>query len=174
MKKDDYLIYILGVIPVIWLGLLIAPISSNGLFNIIDEFSNVISHPFNINLCKNTISVVFFFILIYVFGITIYLMDKKNYRRREEHGSAKWGNVHELNKRYSQSPFEVNKILSRNFSIGYDAHKHMRNLNTIVIGGSGAGKTRFYAKPNVMQANTSFVILDPKGEITRAEGNLLK
>ena len=112
--------------------------------------------------CKNTIPVVFIFVLVYVFGITIYLMDKKNYRRREEHGSAKWGNVHELNKRYSQIPFEVNKILSKNFSIGYDAHKHMRNLNTIVIGGSGAGKTRFYAKPNIMQCNCSFVALDPK------------
>lgn len=174
MKKDNYLIYIFGIIPVIWLGVLIAPISSNGLFNIIEGFSNAISNPFNMIFCKNTIPVVFIFVLVYVFGITIYLMDKKNYRRREEHGSAKWGNVHELNKRYSQIPFEVNKILSKNFSIGYDAHKHMRNLNTIVIGGSGAGKTRFYAKPNVMQANTSFVILDPKGEITRAEGNLLK
>lgn len=174
MKKDNYLIYVLGIIPVIWLGLLIAPISSDGLFNIIDEFSNVISHPFNINLCKNTMLMVFLFVLIYIFGVTIYLMDRKNYRRKEEHGSAKWGNVYELNKKYSQTPFEINKILSRNFSIGYDSHKHMRNLNTIVIGGSGAGKTRFYAKPNVMQANTSFVILDPKGEIIRAEGNLLK
>ena len=141
MKKDNYLIYVLGIIPVIWLGLLIAPVSSNGLFNIIDEFSDVISHPFNINICKNTMPMVFLFILIYIFGLTIYLMDRKNYRRKEEHGSAKWGNVYELNKKYSQAPFEINKILSRNFSIGYDSHKHMRNLNTIVIGGSGAGKT---------------------------------
>ena len=174
MKKDNYLIYILGIIPVIWLGLLVAPISSKGLFNIIEEFSSVINHPFKIVLCENTIKVVFFFLLIYALVIAFYMADKKNYRKREEHGSAKWGNVREINKRYSQEPYESNKILTRNFSIGYDAHQHMRNLNTIVIGGSGAGKTRFYAKPNVMQANTSFVILDPKGEITRAEGNLLK
>ena len=73
-----------------------------------------------------------------------------------------------------QEPKESNKLLTQNISIGYNAKQHRRNLNTLVVGGSGAGKTRFYAKPNVMQANTSFVILDPKGEILRDTGGLLK
>lgn len=68
----------------------------------------------------------------------------------------------------------MNKILTQNVEIGYDAHKHRRNLNTLVVGGSGAGKTRFYAKPNIMQGNTSFVVLDPKGEILRDTGKLLE
>lgn len=98
---------------------------------------------------------------------------KPNYRRREEHGSAKWGNIKEIRKKYMQEPPETNKILTQNVSIGYDAHAHRRNLNTLVIGGSGAGKTRFYAKPNLMQANTSFVVLDPKGELVVSTGQLL-
>ena len=73
-----------------------------------------------------------------------------------------------------QEPEESNKILSQNVCIGYDAKKHRRNLNTLVVGGSGAGKTRFYAKPNILQANTSFVVLDPKGENLRDTGGLLK
>lgn len=112
--------------------------------------------------------------LIYLFILIVYHYTKPNYRRREEHGSAKWGNKSEIDKRYRQTPPENNKILSQNLAIGYDAHKHRRNLNTLVVGGSGAGKTRFYCKPNLMQCNTSFVILDPKGEILRDTGYLLR
>ena len=91
-----------------------------------------------------------------------------------EHGSAKWGDARAVNKKYRQRPDNMNKILTMNVRIGFDGHKHRRNLNVLVIGGSGAGKTRFYVLPNVMQANCSKVILDPKGEILRATGWLLK
>lgn len=74
----------------------------------------------------------------------------------------------------TQNKEENNKVLTQNVSIGYNAKLHRRNFNTLVVGGSGAGKTRFYAKPNIMQANTSFVVLDPKGEILRDTGGLLK
>src|SRR5699024_5008088 len=107
-------------------------------------------------------------------AITLYISTKKNYRRREEHGSAKWGNATEINKKYKQTPIENNKILTQNVVIGLNGKKHRRNLNVLVCGGSGAGKTRFYCKPNVMQCNTSMVILDPKGEIARDVGGLLK
>ena len=110
---------------------------------------------------------------IYVMGIGIYIATARNYRQREEHGSAKWGNSGAVCRKYKSCNCMDNKILTQNVSIGYDSHRHMRNLNTIVVGGSGSGKTRFYAKPNIMQANTSFVILDPKGEILRDTGNLL-
>ena len=105
---------------------------------------------------------------IYGFSLLIYHYTKPNYRRRVEHGSAEWGEAQKISKKYSQSPREMNKILTQNVEIGYDAHKHRRNLNTLVVGGSGAGKTRFYAKPNIMQGNTSFVVLDPKGGATRS------
>ena len=99
---------------------------------------------------------------------------RKNYRRGEEHGSAKWGNPLEISRRYQQKSPEANKLLTKNVRLGLDGRIHRRNLNILVIGGSGAGKTRFYCKPNVMQANTSFVILDPKGEILRDTGRLLE
>ena len=101
-------------------------------------------------------------------------MDKKNYRRREEHGSAKWGSAYKINKKYKQKPSSNNKILTRRVGIGINAKIHRRNLNTLICGGSGAGKTRFYGKPNIMQCNTSFVVLDPKGEILRDTGYLLE
>ena len=173
-KQDEYIFYLFGLIPVIWLGLLIAPICNNGLFGIIRDFNSVIDNPFKITICNNTIKVVLVLILAYVMGIGIYISTKKNYRRNEEHGSAKWGNINKVKKKYEQLPITSNKILTNNISIGYNAHKHRRNLNTIVVGGSGAGKTRFYGKPNLLQGNTSFVVLDPKGELVRAEGNLLK
>ena len=140
-KQDEYIFYLFGLIPVIWLGLLIAPICNNGLFGIIRDFNSVIDNPFKITICNNTIKVVLVLILAYVMGIGIYISTKKNYRRNEEHGSAKWGNINKVKKKYEQLPITSNKILTNNISIGYNAHKHRRNLNTIVVGGSGAGKT---------------------------------
>ena len=93
-------------------------------------------------------------------GIGIYFSTQKNYRRREEHGSAKWGNARAVNKKYRQSPASANKLMTQNVCIGLNAKKHRRNLNTLVCGGSGAGKTRFYCKPNLMQCNTSFVMYE--------------
>lgn len=176
MREDEYpkWIYLLGLIPTIWLAILIAPLANGGLPNIVKNFSSIIDSPFNLSFCKDTPKVIIIFIVIYVMAIGVYLSTRKNYRRREEHGSAKWGIASNINKKYKQNPISQNKILTQNVLFGLNGKKHRRNLNVLVCGGSGAGKTRFYCKPNIMQANTSFVILDPKGEILRDTGNLLK
>lgn len=106
-------------------------------------------------------------------AIGIFLSSRRNYRRGEEHGSARWGNARAVNKKYRAAKPEENKIFTQNVRMGLDGRKHRRNLNTVVVGGSGAGKTRFYAKVNLCQANTSFVVLDPKGELLRDTGYLL-
>jgi len=108
-------------------------------------------------------------------GVGVYVSTRRNYRKGEEHGSAKWGTASEISRKYAdKKDVKQNVILTQNTRIGLDGRKHRRNLNIMVVGGSGAGKTRFYAKPNVMQANTSFVCLDPKGEILRDTGFLLE
>lgn len=167
-------VYLLGLIPTIWISLLIAPSISGGLPQIIKDFPNLMASPFSIYWCSNSLKVLIILCLIYAMSIGIYLSTKKNYRRREEHGSAKWGNAITINKKYEQKPIFKNKILTQNVSLGLNGKKHRRNLNVLVCGGSGAGKTRFYCKPNIMQTNTSFVILDPKGEIVRDLGYLLE
>ena len=161
-NKTNTVLYIIGIIPVIWLALLIAPYIDGGLIEIVKEFSNAIYNPLRITFCEESIKVVLFSLLIYFMGISIYESTKKNYRRKEEHGSAKWGNAKTLDKKYKQNPISDNKILTQNVKIGLDGKKHRRNLNVLICGGSGAGKTRFYAKPNIMQCNCSFVCLDPK------------
>ena len=173
-NKKDYLLYLVGLIPVIWIGLLITPSITKGLPSLINDFPSIMDNPFSIHFSLESIKVVFICCFIYILAIGVYMASKGNYRRSEEHGSARWGNKTEINKQYKQEPDENNKILTRNVSMGLNGKIHMRNLNTLIIGGSGAGKTRFYAKPNVMQCNTSMVILDPKGEIIKATGNLLK
>ena len=134
----------------------------------------VFNNPFQIELCEDSLKTVLVLLLCYGFGIGIYFSTRRNYRRREEHGSAKWGDARAVNKKYCQTPKSENKLMTQNVSIGLNAKKHRRNLNTLVCGGSGAGKTRFYCKPNLMQCNSSFVILDPKGEIVRDVGKLLE
>ncbi|MCQ5121201.1 type IV secretory system conjugative DNA transfer family protein [Massilicoli timonensis] len=173
-NKDVLIILGIFTIPVIWLALLIAPYINNGFIEALPYLTKAINDPFHITLCKNTLKTIFIFLIIYGIGIEIYFSTLRNYRRQEEYGSAKWGSASKVNKKYADKTYSQNKILSQNVRIGLDGKKHRRNLNTLVIGGSGAGKTRFYGKPNIMQCNTSFVILDPKGEILRDTGNLLE
>ena len=172
--SDLILISIAGAIPVIWFGLLIAPYSDEGILSIISHMNDVLEKPYDIEVNGSSIRTVLLLLLIYAFGIGVYLSSRKNFRRGEEHGSAKWGVPALLNKRYADRNYFSNKILTQNVKIGLDGKKHRRNLNVLVIGGSGAGKTRFYCKPNIMQANTSFVVLDPKGEQLRDTGHLLE
>ncbi len=166
---------IIGIIPVVWIALLLAPYLNDGLVGIINNISKITENPFNIILCENSLKTVFFFLLVYGLGIGVYLSTRKNYRKTEEHGSAKWGSAKKVNKKYKDNTdIYKNKVLTQNVCIGLDGRKHRRNLNTLVCGGSGAGKTRFYCKINLMQCNTSFVVLDPKGEMLRDTGKLLE
>ena len=174
-SRTNVILYCLGLIPTVWLGLLAAPALRSGLPNLITNLAAIFGNPFHIVWCEGSVKAVLIFICAYAMGIGIYLSTARNYRRREEHGSAHWGNAGQVNKKYeNKAEPEKNKILTQKTKIGLDGRKHRRNLNVLVCGGSGAGKTRFYAKPNIMQANTSFVILDPKGENVRDTGNLLK
>lgn len=173
-KQSAIILSAIGIIPVVWLALLIAPSVHGGLPEILPKLMTAFNTPFAIELCEDSLKTVLVLLLCYGMGIGIYFSTRRNYRRREEHGSAKWGEARVINKKYQQNPPSENKLMTQNVKIGLNAKKHRRNLNTLVCGGSGAGKTRFYCKPNLMQANTSFVILDPKGEILRDTGKLLE
>ena len=174
MKQDNRIYIILsivGIIAVIWLALLIAPLTSGGLATIINQLPKKLQNPFDIEICEDSIKTVLIFLLSYLIGIGAYFSTRKNYKKGKEHGSAKWGNTKEINKKYKQMPESENRILTQDVRLGLNAKKHRRNLNTLVIGGSGAGKTLFYAKPNLLQAsNNSYIILDPKAEILRDTG----
>lgn len=174
VQLQNKVLYFLGIIPTIWLALIIAPNLNNGLMTIITGFTESMNNPLNISWCENSIKSILIFLLIYIMIIAVYESTKKNYRRGEEHGSAKWGSASELNKKYMQKPENMNKILTKNVKLGLKGKQHKRNLNVLVVGGSGAGKTFSYCKPNIMQANSSFVCLDPKGEIVRDTGYLLE
>lgn len=174
LSKQNVILYFLGIIPVVWLGLLIAPCLEDGLIGLVQQFGTIMQNPFRIELCEDSVKAVLVLLFCYGMGVGIYFSTRRNYRRREEHGSAKWGSASAVNKKYAQQPKSENKLLTQNVAIGLNAKKHRRNLNTLVIGGSGAGKTRFFCKPNLMQCcRNSYFVLDPKGEIVRDVGELL-
>ena len=173
-KRASLILCLFGVLPVVWLGLAMPPAASGGLPAMISRFTEVMNRPAQIKLCEDSLKTVLILLLVYGLGIGVYLSSRRNYRRGEEHGSAKWGDARAVNKKYQAKEPEKNKVLTQHVQIGLDGRRHRRNLNTMVVGGSGAGKTRAYAKPNLCQANTSFVILDPKGELLRDTGYLLE
>lgn len=173
-KKEEFIFLGLLIIPITWLAILIAPYMDQGLIYALPHFSEALNHPFDLQWSAYTFKAITIFMIAYLLGIGIYLSSPKNYRRQQEYGSARWANSNFVCKKYANKEYSSNKIFSQNVRMGLDGKKHRRNLNTIVIGGSGAGKTRFYAKPNILQCNTSFVVLDPKGEIIRSVGHLLE
>ncbi len=132
------------------------------------------NHPFQLHYTEYTIKSVLVCTLLYAAGIGIFYSSQKNYRRGEEHGSARWGDARQICKKYSQKPYSQNILLTQNFRISLDTHKHRRCLNILVVGGSGAGKSRGFALPNIMQCCCSMVITDPKAELLRKTGGLLE
>ncbi len=178
MKPDNKAggpwLYALGLVPVIWFALLIAPAISGGLSEIVNALPAAMNNPFKIVWCEDSVKTVLIFIAAYGLGIGIYLSSRRNYRRGEEHGSAKWGDPRAVNKKYRDKDPIKNRIFTQHVRMGLDGRKHRRNLNTLVVGGSGAGKSRFYAKVNICQCNTSLFILDCKGELLRDCGGLLE
>lgn len=173
-KNDEYLFLGLLIIPTIWFAVLIAPYMDQGLIHALPYLSEALNHPFQFQWCDNSLKTIGIFLIIYVLGIGIYLSNEKNYRQKEEYGSARWGYIRSLVKKHSNKDFFENKLFTKKTRM--DIHGKIKNVNlhTVVIGGSGAGKTRYYAKPNIMQCNTSYVVLDPKGEIIKSVGHMLE
>lgn len=131
-KSAEIIMYIFGAFIVIWFALLIAPYLDGGILNVIKEISVIMDNPFNIKFCENSVKTILFLLLIYILAIGTYNSTKKNYRRLEEHGSAKWGNVFQIAKKYVQKPITENKILTQNAKLGLNAKRHRRNLNILV------------------------------------------
>ncbi len=174
--KSDWILWLLALPLVWWAALLLADCAGPGrnLMVILELLTEKLNHPFQIYLTEYTAKSLLLCTLLYGMGIGIFYSNQKNYRRGEEHGSARWGNVNQLCKKYRAMPYAQNILLTQNFRMGLDCYKHRRNLNILVIGGSGAGKSRTFAIPNIMQCNCSMVITDPKAELLRKTGGLLK
>ena len=170
------MIWLAGLPVIWWAGILIADAIQPGrnLFELMEVLTEKLNHPFQFHYTEYTIKSMLVCTLLYAAGIGIFYSSQKNYRRGEEHGSARWGDARQICKKYSQKPYSQNILLTQNFRISLDTHKHRRCLNILVVGGSGAGKSRGFALPNIMQCCCSMVITDPKAELLRKTGGLLE
>lgn len=170
------MIWLAGLPVIWWAGILIADAIQPGrnLFELMEVLTEKLNHPFQLHYTEYTIKSMLVCTLLYAAGIGIFYSSQKNYRRGEEHGSARWGDARQICKKYSQKPYSQNILLTQNFRINLDTHKHRRCLNILVVGGSGAGKSRGFALPNIMQCCCSMVITDPKAELLRKTGGLLE
>ena len=170
------MIWLAGLPVIWWAAILLADAIQPGrnLFELMEVLTEKMNHPFQFHYTEYTIKSMLVCTLLYAAGIGIFYSSQKNYRRGEEHGSARWGDARQICKKYSQKPYSQNILLTQNFRISLDTHKHRRCLNILVVGGSGAGKSRGFALPNIMQCCCSMVITDPKAELLRKTGGLLE
>lgn len=175
MKKMHPIVWAILCLPVVYFAMVTASVYIPGenVFALLERFSTMVRRPDLLRWTAYTPRFLLVFLLLYGGGVLLYYADHENRRPGEEYGSAKWGNARELNKRYADQNGK-NVILTKRVSIGLDGYKHRRNLNILVVGGSGSGKTRFFCKPGIMSVNCSYLIVDPKGEMLRSTGYLLK
>ena len=175
MKKMHPIVWAILCLPVVYFAMVAASVYIPGenIFALLERISTMVRRPDLLRWTAYTPRFLLVFLLLYGGGVLLYYADHENRRPGEEYGSAKWGNARELNKQYADRDGK-NVILTKRVSIGLDGYKHRRNLNILVVGGSGSGKTRFFCKPGIMSVNCSYLIVDPKGEMLRSTGYLLK
>ena len=175
MKKINPVVWAALAVPVIYMAIVLACSYEAGinLFALMERFGLLLGRPDLLRWTAYTPRCILGALVCYGLAVTLYYSDHENRRPGEEYGSAKWGSARELNKQYAD-PNGKNVILTKHVSIGLDGYKHQRNLNILVVGGSGSGKTRFFCKPGIMSVNCSYLIIDPKGEMLRSTGYLLK
>ena len=175
MKKIHPIVWAILCLPVVYFAMVTASVYIPGenIFALLERISTIVRRPDLLRWTAYTSRFLLVFLLLYGGGVLLYYADHENRRPGEEYGSAKWGNARELNKRYADRDGK-NVILTKHVSIGLDGYRHRRNLNILVVGGSGSGKTRFFCKPGIMSVNCSYLIVDPKGEMLRSTGYLLK
>lgn len=198
-------LYIFGFLLVIVTAFLLAPYMTGTILDWVVQLNQLTWQDlFPLRIVPETKSRVLLFGAAYGSILLFTLFCPKNYRRGEENGSAKWGDVGSISRKFrykrrsyrklqqeakqkiaymasddfSGAPAEtiqaaivpchkkyLNLILTQNMRLGLDTRAHRRNLNVLVVGGAGSGKSMFYVRPNLLQANTSYIVLDPKGEL---------
>ena len=161
---------------VLWLAAIAAYAYEDGmnLFQWMGRFSQVLERPFSIGWTPYTLKCMLGSLLLYGCGVALYYSSRENRRPGEEYGSAKWGSPKELNRKYMDHRHkDANIILTQRVRLGMDGYITQRNMNILVIGGSGSGKTRYFCKPGLYSANCSYLVTDPKGELLKAAGGLL-
>ena len=163
-------------IPVLWLAVIAASVYENGMnvFELVSHLTAAVNHPFAVRWTAYTPRFLLVFLLLYGGGVLLYYSGRENRRPGQEYGSAQWGSPWQLNKKYADKDPANNTLLTRHVAMSLNGRRHMRNLLQIIVGGSGAGKTRFFCKPGIMSVNSSYLIVDPKGEMLRSTGYLLK
>ena len=167
--------WLLLAVPVLWAGAALASgyREDMTIFDLMGRFSIVLERPFDIRWTPYTLKFMVVALVLYAFAVTLYFSSRQNKRPGEEHGSAHWGSVHTLNLKYRDKDPHNNVILTQNLRMSLNGRKHLRNLLQIVVGGSGSGKTRYVVKPNLYEANASYIATDPKGELARSAVPLL-
>ena len=170
-KSNDTLFYLFGTIPVVWLALLLAQSLGGGLPELLRNLTAALEQPTNIIWTDKSLPTILICLAAYGMAVLLYRTNQGRTRDGEEHGSAAWATPASVNAQFAQKD---SIPLTQHVRLGLDTHKHRRSLNVLVIGGSGAAKTRSFVLPNILTANTNYVITDPKSEVLLATGGYLK
>ena len=170
-KSNDTLFYLIGTIPVVWLALLLAQSLGGGLPELLRNLTSALEQPTNIVWTDKSLPTILICLAAYGMAVLLYRTNQGRTRDGEEHGSAAWATPASVNAQFAQ---KESIPLTQHVRLGLDTHKHRRSLNVLVIGGSGAAKTRSFVLPNILTANTNYVITDPKSEVLLATGGYLK
>lgn len=180
-KRDNKILFIfiiLGEIFTLYFSYILGGVwkPKSDIITIMNEASEALKFPFRNYLSQYTLKAVTIGTIIYVLIILVYLTSQRNLMVGKEYGTARFADINIVNKRLRDKDDSKNRILSKNVRMSTDTKITGINNNMLVIGGSGAGKTFYMVKPNIMQMmpKGSFIATDPKGELLRTTGRMLK
>ena len=168
-SNGSYTQWLFLALPVIWIGAGLASIYEEGMtaFDLMGRFPQWMNRPLMLRWTPYTLKFIAGALVVYAFAVVLFISSKQNRRPGEEHGSARWGDPRQLDRKYRDKDPKRNAILTQHLRMSLNSRQHFRNLLQIVVGGSGAGKTRYIVKPNIYEANASYIATDPKGELAR-------
>ena len=168
-SNGSYTQWLFLALPVIWIGAGLASIYEEGMtaFDLMGRFPQWMNRPLMLRWTPYTLKFIAGALVVYAFAVVLFVSSKQNRRPGEEHGSARWGDPRQLDRKYRDKDPKRNAILTQHLRMSLNSRQHFRNLLQIVVGGSGAGKTRYIVKPNIYEANASYIATDPKGELAR-------
>ena len=175
-RKPNFFMIVVGAIASVFLGYLVAGAWREGIeFNeFMERFQVVCAYPLADYYNEFTVRMIIYALLTYTIVVIMYYTSQRNFMPGREFGTAKLANIKQVNKLLADKVESNNRILSQNVRLSLNTRQTQLNNNILIIGGSGAGKTFYEVKPNLMQLNTSFIATDPKGELLRTQGEMLR
>ena len=177
VKANEIILFLLLAVLLVYVAFACSTVWYKGipLDDFVHRALDSLIHPLDFEITEILKSFLIIAVIVWLLIFASYIVSRGKFMFGKEMGSAVWGDIEKINKNLKQ---ENNVILTKHIEMGLKMalppKGHGRQLNTIVIGGTGTGKTWRFILPNLLQANCSYVVVDPAGDLLKNTGEFVR